>query len=128
LTSTGLSINARELFRTFRGEISELAIKVRDDIYNLDEVKADVTPLSGFQYEEPLTIRANPSKISRNSPIGKLTKAETEILQLISTGATTSEIALSRHNSEATIKTQLTSIYRKLGVKNRVGAITFLRD
>ena len=56
-----------------------------------------------------------------------LTEAEREILNLISTGATTQEIARARHNSEATVKTHLTSIYRKLEVRNRVEAVAFLK-
>lgn len=55
-----------------------------------------------------------------------LTLSEREVLTQLSEGLTTREIALSRHNSEATIKSHLTSIYRKLGVRNRVEAIAHL--
>ena len=53
----------------------------------------------------------------------QLTLSEREILTQLSSGLTTREIARLRHNSEATIKSHLTSIYRKLGVRNRVEAI-----
>jgi DNA-binding NarL/FixJ family response regulator len=46
----------------------------------------------------------------------------------IATGATTREIAMKRHNSEATVKSHLTSIYRKLDVRNRVEAIAALQN
>lgn len=52
---------------------------------------------------------------------------EREILIDLTTGATTEEIARNRHNSVATIKSHLTSIYRKLGVRNRVEAIAHIK-
>lgn len=52
---------------------------------------------------------------------------EREILIDLTTGATTEEIARNRHNSVATIKSHLTSIYRKLGVRNRVEAIAQIK-
>jgi len=57
-----------------------------------------------------------------------LSLREREILMDLATGATTEEIARKRHNSIATIKSHLTSIYRKLGVRNRVEAISKLRS
>lgn len=56
----------------------------------------------------------------------ELTLSEREILNHLSSGSTTREIAQQRHSSEATIKSHLTSIYRKLGVRNRVEAIALL--
>jgi len=61
------------------------------------------------------------------SKINRLSLREREILLDISTGATTVEIARKRHNSEATIKSHLSSIYRKLEVRNRVEAIAQIR-
>jgi DNA-binding NarL/FixJ family response regulator len=58
------------------------------------------------------------------SKIHLLSLREREILLDLATGATTEEIALKRFNSVATIKSHLTSIYRKLGVRNRVEAIS----
>ena len=55
-----------------------------------------------------------------------LTLSEREVLTQLSSGLTTREIAKNRHSSEATIKSHLTSIYRKLGVRNRVEAIAHL--
>jgi DNA-binding NarL/FixJ family response regulator len=54
-----------------------------------------------------------------------LTTTEIAILEAISKGHTTREIAALRLNSEATIKSHISSIYRKLGVRNRVEAITW---
>jgi DNA-binding NarL/FixJ family response regulator len=58
--------------------------------------------------------------------MNELTLSEREVLTQLSEGFTTREIAQNRHNSEATIKSHLTSIYRKLGVRNRVEAIAHL--
>lgn len=51
---------------------------------------------------------------------------ESEILRDLATGKRNIEIAKARHLSEATIKSHLASIYRKLGVRNRVEAIAVL--
>jgi DNA-binding NarL/FixJ family response regulator len=76
--------------------------------------------------EALLSMRATPpdKKAPSASRIHLLSLREREILMDLSTGATTEEIARKRHNSIATIKSHLTSIYRKLGVRNRVEAIS----
>lgn len=56
-----------------------------------------------------------------------LTSSEREVLDQLARGLTTREIAQMRHNSEATIKSHLTAIYRKLGARNRVEAIAHLK-
>jgi DNA-binding NarL/FixJ family response regulator len=58
----------------------------------------------------------------------KLTKTELSILSDLADGSSTREIADRRCNSEATIKTHLTSIYRKLGARNRIEALIIARD
>ena len=68
------------------------------------------------------------SESVRPAALDLLTQTEREILEQITTGATTEEIARERHNSIATIKSHLTSIYRKLEVRNRVEAIAKLHS
>lgn len=63
------------------------------------------------------------NKSHRPKQLELLTPAEQEVLLALESGATTREIAARRLNSEATIKSHITSIYRKLGVRNRVEAI-----
>ncbi|ANZ21781.1 transcriptional regulator, luxR family [Streptomyces noursei ATCC 11455] len=53
----------------------------------------------------------------------RLTRAELEVLQLLPSDLTLHEIATRRHVSANTISTQIKSIYRKLGVRRRLGAI-----
>lgn len=60
--------------------------------------------------------------------IAELTSSERDVLHQLAQGLTTREIAKERHNSEATIKSHLTAIYRKLGARNRVEAIAHLKS
>ena len=60
--------------------------------------------------------------------VENLTSSERDILSQLAQGLTTREIAQARHNSEATIKSHLTAIYRKLGARNRVEAIAHLKN
>lgn len=80
---------------------------------------------------EALLQKLSPSSRGKSlieSRIHLLSIREREILMDIATGATTREIAMKRHNSEATVKSHLTSIYRKLDVRNRVEAIAALQN
>ena len=50
---------------------------------------------------------------------GGLSEREAQVAELIGRGATNSEIARSLHISEATVKTHLTHVYGKVGVRTR---------
>jgi DNA-binding NarL/FixJ family response regulator len=52
-----------------------------------------------------------------------LTKSEIEVLSLLSQGLTAREIAVIRYSAEATIKSHVSAILRKLQSRNRVEAI-----
>ncbi len=56
-----------------------------------------------------------------------LTPRELTVLQSLSAPGTNSDLAKSLYISEATFKSHLAAIYRKLQVKNRLGAITKAR-
>ncbi len=51
-----------------------------------------------------------------------LTERESQLLSLLSTGMTNRELGIHLYVSENTIKTQLRSLYAKLGVRNRAQA------
>lgn len=53
----------------------------------------------------------------------KLSPAEQDLIQLVAAGRTNAEIAAARGKSEATVRNQLTSAFRKLGVRNRAEAV-----
>jgi DNA-binding NarL/FixJ family response regulator len=56
------------------------------------------------------------------SPSASLTPRERDVLVFLTAGKTTREICMALYLSEGTVKTHLTSIYRKLGVSNRTEA------
>jgi DNA-binding NarL/FixJ family response regulator len=53
-----------------------------------------------------------------------LSQRELEVLALVARGASNKEAARSLHISEATIKSHLLRIFRKLGVEDRTAAVT----
>ena len=57
------------------------------------------------------------------SSLGALTPRELEILELIARGKTNSEIAASLYLSENTVKTHVTHVLDKLGLRDRVQAV-----
>lgn len=76
-------------------------------------------------YESPNTFSAKGLKaaISRKENGYGLTARELEILALLPKGRMSSQIADELFISEATVKTHLSSIYRKLSVSNRSAAV-----
>lgn len=61
-------------------------------------------------------------------PIGALSPRETEILELLATGATNRDVSRQLFISESTVKTHLVHLYEKLGVTSRTAAIREARD
>jgi DNA-binding CsgD family transcriptional regulator len=59
---------------------------------------------------------------------GNLTERELQILALVAGGLSTPEIAERLGIAPATVKTHLTSTYRKVGAKNRVQAARYYLD
>ena len=53
---------------------------------------------------------------------GRLSPAEVEVLRMVAVGRTNGEIGIALFCSEKTVKARITSILRKLGVKNRTQA------
>jgi DNA-binding NarL/FixJ family response regulator len=64
-----------------------------------------------------------------DEPVGPaLTERERVILDAVASGHTTAAISKELWVSEHTIKFHLTNIYRKLGVRNRAGAVRYALD
>jgi DNA-binding NarL/FixJ family response regulator len=60
--------------------------------------------------------------------VASLSERERELLRLLASGMSNSELAAHLFLSEPTIKTHLTSIFRKLGVRDRVQAVISAYD
>jgi DNA-binding NarL/FixJ family response regulator len=58
-----------------------------------------------------------------DSPAAWLSERERQVLELIAAGATNPEIGLALHLSRHTVKEHTSSLYRRLGVANRVQAV-----
>jgi DNA-binding NarL/FixJ family response regulator len=72
-------------------------------------IVARVLPQNGPQHDRECTV-----------PAGKLTRRETEIVELVSFGLQNKKIAERLFISESTVRHHLTSIYGKLSVTNRL--------
>jgi DNA-binding NarL/FixJ family response regulator len=57
--------------------------------------------------------------------LDRLTGREHRVLQLMAGGATNAEIADAMYVAEATVKTDVRSIFGKLGLRDRAAAIVF---
>lgn len=95
--------------------------QVLDRDSSIDEIIAAIRILATSRDRRQSGSASTPTRIHL------LSLTEREILLNVATGATTEEIAFMRHNSVATIKSHLSSIYRKLEVRNRVEAVAELR-
>jgi DNA-binding CsgD family transcriptional regulator len=68
------------------------------------------------------------TKIGADRASGSPTRRELEILALLAAGNSTPDIAAQLGISPGTVKTHLTSVYKKIGAKNRVQAARYYLD
>jgi DNA-binding NarL/FixJ family response regulator len=98
-----------------------------------DLIAATRTVASGGAWLDP-AVTARVLAVTRSTALprrrqadkaAQLTERELEVLRHMAAGATNGEIAERLFVSEATVKTHVGSVFSKLGVRDRAGAIVF---
>src|SRR5262249_8389576 len=84
---------------------------------DLEVTLSDSLPAAPFRISTPPAL----------PPVG-LTKREFEVLRLVAKGLTNAQIAERLGISQTTVNSYLSSVYSKLGVSSRLGAMRYVID
>jgi DNA-binding NarL/FixJ family response regulator len=126
----GNSTTIPQLRRKYREIIFEL-ISLTDSLDRESEIaiKSKIAAINKKITNSKFKIRLNVESLSEvNIKNYRLTKKEVEILNLLPKGLSIKDMALRLYLTEATIKSHMYAIYKKLEVSNRVQAISKARD
>jgi DNA-binding NarL/FixJ family response regulator len=95
----------------------------RDDLFTAVRAAAE-----GRTVLSPAIASRLVNRVRAPQPTGVLSAREREVLRLVAKGTGNREIAAELFISQATVKTHLTHIYEKLGVKDRAAAVAVAYD
>jgi DNA-binding CsgD family transcriptional regulator len=79
---------------------------------------------NGHRREGPTATSVKPAL---GEMLDRLTPAERKLLELVGEGFSNKEVAARLHKSVRTVKTQLTSVYKKFGVRSRSRLLALMR-
>lgn len=103
-----------------------LRVRIHDGVMSYALQQRDRDEIPG-EASTP-TVKEPESSAARKQLEEPLSERELEVLNLLASGRTNAEIARDLFISVGTVKSHTNSIYRKLGAKNRTGALTRGRD
>ncbi|MYZ36808.1 MULTISPECIES: response regulator transcription factor [unclassified Streptomyces] len=97
----------------------------REELFTAVRAAADGRTVLSPAVASRLVSRVRTSAAAGREP---LSAREREVLELVARGTSNKEIAVELFISEATVKTHLTHLYAKLGVKDRAAAVAVAYD
>ena len=97
------------------------------DTSQADLIQAIKSTHAGDGWLAP-SITAKLMRSMRSGDVAKLSSREMDVLSLVAKGNSNKEIAVALHVSQATVKTHLIHIFRKLDVSDRTAAVTVAMD
>ena len=97
------------------------------DTSQADLIQAIKSTYAGDGWLAP-SITAKLMRSMRSGDVAKLSSREMDVLSLVAKGNSNKEIAVALHVSQATVKTHLIHIFRKLNVSDRTAAVTVAMD
>jgi len=102
----------------------------RDMVQAVRDVRAGRPALSAGAVETLIgTVHTAPARDDRaRALVDTLTDREREVAVLLASGASNADIAREAHMALATVKANMSRIFTKLGVDNRVSAAMLVRD
>lgn len=105
-----------------KGDISLSITKALDHILN------GINPISPSLAGYFLRLAGRESSIATDSPIERLTAREIELLREFASGKSYKEAATSMGISITTVRTHTTNLYRKLGVRSSLRALSIAKE
>jgi DNA-binding NarL/FixJ family response regulator len=104
---------------------AEVAAAVRS-VANNEAVCPPCLSLVLFEYFSKQAVQSHPAAFVIRHDLG-LTRREQQLVQMISTGLTNKEIASRLNIAEQTVKNHIHRMLRKLGARDRLGAVEMCR-